>query len=123
MAQKKTGFDSYFEEKMRSPAFAKAYKAERATIDAVDEQVRRIVCELEAARCQLGLTKAKLAKECRSPAESVRRLLTSDEPNPTLTTVVSLALAMGFDIQVVPRRATAAKPAKRRAKARVRARG
>jgi DNA-binding phage protein len=101
MAAKKTGFDKFFDAQMRDPEFARGYRKARREIDAVD----RIVRALDEARIDLGMTKAQLAHAISAKPEIVRRLLTAKSPNPTLATVVKVAAALGYSVQLV-----AAKP-------------
>jgi DNA-binding phage protein len=101
MAARKTGFDKFVDAQMRDPAFARGYRKARSDIDAVD----RIVCALDDARIDLGMSKAQLAQAISAKPEIVRRLLTAKSPNPTLATVVKVAAALGFRVELV-----AAKP-------------
>jgi ribosome-binding protein aMBF1 (putative translation factor) len=94
----KTGFDKFFDEQMTQPSFAKDYKQARAEIDAIDQIVRA----LDNAREQLGLTKADLARAISAKPEIVRRLFTAEAPNPTLSTVVKVAIALGYELELVP---------------------
>jgi len=94
---RKTAFDRDFDEKMKSPEFARSYTEARQEIDAVD----RIVRALDAARLAEGMSKADLARAIRAKPEIVRRLFTQREPNPTLSTVVSLAEALGCRLELV----------------------
>jgi transcriptional regulator with XRE-family HTH domain len=95
----KAGFDKFFDEQMASPSFARAYGESRADIDAVDELVRR----LDEARVELGVSKAELARAISAKPEIVRRLFTTESPNPTLGTVVRLANALGYTLELVRR--------------------
>ena len=110
MAAKKTGFDKFFDAQMRDPEFARGYRKARREIDAVD----RIVRALDEARVDLGMTKAQLARVISAKPEIVRRLLTAKSPNPTLATVVKVAAALGYTVQLVPAKRT---PSRRRAAA------
>jgi len=94
----KTGFDKFFNEQMKAPSFAKAYAQSRAQVDAVDELVRR----LDETRLDLGMSKAELARAVSAKPEIVRRLFTTKKPNPTLETVIRLAHALGYSLQLVP---------------------
>lgn len=94
----KTGFDKFFDEQMTRPSFAEDYSQARAEVDAIDQLVRA----LDDAREQLGLTKADLARAISAKPEIVRRLFTAEAPNPTLSTVVKVAIALGYKLQLVP---------------------
>jgi DNA-binding phage protein len=95
---RKTGFEKYVRSRMDDPAFAKAYEAARAEVDAVDALMR----QLDAARRRARLTKADLARQASTPQESVRRLLTAKRSNPALQTVVRLATVVGLQVQLRP---------------------
>ncbi len=94
----RTGFDRYFDERMKDPAFAAEYSEARAEIDAVDTLIRA----LDQARERSGLTKADLARRIRAKPEIVRRLLTDASGNPTMTTVLEVASALGCHLELVP---------------------
>lgn len=93
----KTGFDKLFDEQMKSASFAKSYAEARAEVDAIDNMVRA----LDAARERSGLTKAELAAAIDARPEFVRRLFTAKSPNPTLSTLIRLAAAVGYRIELV----------------------
>ena len=71
---------------------------QRREIDAVD----RFVAAIEARRLELGLTKADLARLVGRKPESVRRLLSGNLVNPTLTTVSAMAAALGMEMVMKP---------------------
>lgn len=93
----KTGFDKFFDGQMKAPSLAKNYRETRAEVDAIDNMVRA----LDAARESSGLTKADLAAALDTPPEVVRRLFTTKHPNPTLSTVVRIAAALGYRVELV----------------------
>ncbi len=96
--RKKTGFDRFFEEQMKDPAFAAGYEKERARIDAID----RVIRVLDKARVELGMSKAELARSIAAKPEVVRRLFTVEAPNPTIGTVAKLASVLGLRLELVP---------------------
>ena len=102
MPRVKTGFDKYVRARMQDPEFASAYKEARAEIDAIDRLMRQI----DVARARARLSKADLARRASAPQESVRRLLTAKQSNPTLQTVVRLAQAVGLRVELVAVRAS-----------------
>jgi DNA-binding phage protein len=106
MAQKrrKTGFDRYLEEQLGRPAFRKAYAQARADIEPTDVVVRALLGTLDAARDAQHLTKAQLARRMDTKPEVLRRLFTAEAANPTLSTVVKVASALGYKVQLVPTR-------------------
>jgi hypothetical protein len=96
----KTGFDRYFSGRMKDRAFAAAYKEARTGIDSVDAFMR----SLEEARTTFGVSKAKLAQLTGTQPAAMRRLLTTDAPNPTLSTVMSILKSLGYGLALVPKR-------------------
>lgn len=96
-ARKKTGFDKFLDEQLESASFAKSYEEARAEVDAIDEILR----SLDAAREKAGFTKAELAALTEARPEVVRRLFTTKDPNPTLSTLVRLASALGYRVALV----------------------
>jgi DNA-binding phage protein len=94
----KTGFDRYFDERMRDPSFAAEYTQARTEIDALDGLIRA----LDDARERTGITKAELARRIDAKPEIVRRLLTDPEGNPTMSTVLRVAAALGCHLELVP---------------------
>ncbi len=95
----KTGFDRYFDERMQDSKFAEDYIQAREEIDSIDALIR----SLDSARERAGMTKADLARKVHAKPEIVRRLLTSADGNPTMSTVLKLAAALGCSLQLVPR--------------------
>jgi hypothetical protein len=75
----RTGFDRYFSERMKDREFAADYQEARQGIDSVDAFMR----SLEEARTTAGVSKAELAKLPGTQPAAMRRLLTTDSPNPT----------------------------------------
>ncbi len=96
----KTAFDLDFETYMKDPEFRAAYKRARARIDAIDDVIRT----LDAERAAQGMPKAELARRMGVPAEAIRRLFSTERPNPTMKTVVAAAEALGLKVQAVPAR-------------------
>lgn len=96
----KSGFEKYFESRMKDADFAAEYVKARREIDATDKLVRA----LDQVRVAKGLTKADLARQISAKPEIVRRLFTSRSPNPTISSVISIANALGFHLALVPNR-------------------
>ena len=96
----KTGFDRYFSARMKDRKFVSAYKKARAGIDSVDAFMR----SLEEARATAGVSKAKLAHLTGTQPAAMRRLLTTDAPNPTLGTVMGILKSLGYGLALVPKR-------------------
>lgn len=110
--REKTAFELDFERRMEDGEFRAAYEEARARIGAIDALVQK----LDAARETQGLTKAELARRMRVRAEVVRRLFSTDQPNPTINTVVGIANALGFEVTAVPKRTTRRKSSSPRRK-------
>lgn len=89
-------------ELLADPEAKAAYEPELAHIRAVD----RIVNALDAARVDLGVSKAEVARKLSMDPSALRRLLTSDDANPTLRTVAAIADAVGLQIKLVPKEAS-----------------
>jgi DNA-binding phage protein len=96
----KTGFDRYFSARMKDRKFASAYQEARTGIDSVDAFMR----SLEEARVVAGISKANLAVLTGTQPAAMRRLLTTDAPNPTLSTVMSILKSLGYGLALVPKR-------------------
>jgi DNA-binding phage protein len=96
----KTGFDRYFSAKMKDRKLASAYQEARQGIDSVDAFMR----SLDEARTTSGVSKAKLAQLTGTQPAAMRRLLTTDAPNPTLATVMSILKSLGYGLALVPKR-------------------
>lgn len=96
----KTGFDQFVEAQMKNERFAAEHAKAKQEILAVDEIVRA----LDAARVDLGMSKAELARQISTRPEVVRRLFTDEAANPTMATVVKLAEALNLRIELVPAR-------------------
>jgi transcriptional regulator with XRE-family HTH domain len=56
---------------------------------------------VETTRAARGLSKADLAKRSHLPAVTVRRLLTEDDANPTVSTALKMLRSMGLGLKVV----------------------
>lgn len=93
-----TIYEQYRNKRLADPDFRLHYEQHRAEIDAVD----RIVADIEARRVELGLTKADLARLVGRRPEAIRRLLSGNIVNPTLTTVSEMATVLGMEIVVKP---------------------
>jgi DNA-binding phage protein len=106
----KTGFDKFFAGQMSKRSFAKKYASAREQIDAVD----RIIRALDEVRVEHGVTKAQLARRISAKPEILRRLFTSKAPNPTLSTILRVAAALGYKMQLVPTKPLRSSPPNQR---------
>jgi DNA-binding phage protein len=98
MSKNKTAFDRYHEKRMKSPEYAETFKREHAYTKVVD----RLVNELDEIRDKLGLSKAELARKIGANPSIARRLFSTEQPNPTLSTMVKVLHAMGYELKIVP---------------------
>lgn len=98
MPTRKTAFDRYVDEQKKSPTFAAEYERVGAEILAVDDLIRLI----DAERVDLGMSKADLARKVSTTPAAMRRLLTSGEANPTITTVLDVLAAVGLRLTLLP---------------------
>ncbi|MCZ3389263.1 MAG: helix-turn-helix transcriptional regulator [Actinomycetia bacterium] len=83
---------------LESPEFLRDYVVESMRIATVDS----IVNAIDDAREAAGLTKAELARAIQKEPATIRRLLSSDNSNPTLGTLAEVAAALGLRITVEP---------------------
>jgi len=83
---------------LEDPEFLREYVVESMRIATIDDVVNAIDDAREAA----GLSKAELARAIQKEPATIRRLLSSDNSNPTLGTLAEVAAALGLRITVVP---------------------
>jgi DNA-binding phage protein len=91
-----TGAERYFADRSSEAGYREAYDTARARIDQID----RLVRSLDEHRERCGITKAELARRAELAPEVVRRLFSVDSPNPTISTLISIAEAL--DLEIVP---------------------
>jgi DNA-binding phage protein len=94
----RTGFDKFLEEKLSDSSFREEFEVARAEIAATDALIRA----LEGARAGRGISKAELARRISVKPEIVRRLLTDAAGNPTIATVLKVATALDYHLELVP---------------------
>lgn len=83
---------------LEDPEFLREYVVESMRIATIDGVVNAIDDAREAA----GLSKAELARAIQKEPATIRRLLSSDNSNPTLGTLAEVAAALGLRITVEP---------------------
>lgn len=83
---------------LEDPEFLREYVVESMRIATIDQ----IVNALDDARVAAGLSKAELARAIQKEPATIRRLLSSDNSNPTLGTLAEVAAALGLRITVEP---------------------
>jgi DNA-binding phage protein len=92
----RTGAERYRDRLADSTYGASSTRA-RERIDRVDSVMRAI----EERRRELDLSKAELGRRAGLTPEAVRRLLSTDTPNPTLSTLISIADALDLSFALI----------------------
>lgn len=85
-------------ERLEDPEYRAAYELASRRIARFDA----IINAFDARRRELGMTKAELARRSNLPPAAVRRLFSQQRKNPTLTTLVAIADALGLAVVAVP---------------------
>jgi len=94
-----TGAERYLAGRLADDQYREDFAVARERIEQVDSVIR----SFDSRRKELHLTKAELARRAGVKPEAIRRLFSVERPNPTLTTLVALAGALGLEIQTTPR--------------------
>lgn len=79
---------------LEDPEFLREYIGQSVRIATVDAMVNG----LDDAREAAGLSKAELARAIEVEPATIRRLFSSETPNPTLATLAEVAAALGMRI-------------------------
>jgi DNA-binding phage protein len=98
--RRKTAFDRDLEAQLKDPEFAREYHAARAEIAAVDKATNAFLRGLDKARIKRGLSKAELARRIGAEPAVMRRLLSAEGQNPTLTTLLKIASALRMEMEL-----------------------
>ena len=96
----KTSFDLELDEQLRDPKFARQFHAARHEIAATDKATNTFLRGLDKARIKRGLSKAELARRIGAEPAVMRRLLSVEGQNPTLTTLMKIATALGMAMEL-----------------------
>lgn len=99
--RRQTPFERRLTASRKNARYDHSYQKARSEIEAVDGAVRTLLREVDAAREKAHLSKAALAKRVSLPPETIRRLFTAEGQNPTATTLVKLARALGLRVALV----------------------
>lgn len=83
---------------LEDPNFLRDYIVESVRIQGID----RVMNQIEDARDEIGITKAQLARAINAKPASVRRLLSSKKPNPTIGTISEIAAVLGYSLTLSP---------------------
>jgi transcriptional regulator with XRE-family HTH domain len=86
------------ERDLLDPNFLREYVVASVRIATIDA----IVNDLDDARKAAGLSKADLASAIQAEPAAIRRLLSSDQVNPTLGTLAEVAAALGLRVTLEP---------------------
>lgn len=92
----KNSFENDLQENLKDPAFAEAYHREQAKIQMIDQ----LVNALDEARLSAGVTKSDIARSLQVEPANIRRFFTRRRSNPTLSTVIDIALSMGYELKL-----------------------
>jgi DNA-binding phage protein len=105
MTRPQTGAERYLADRLSDPGYRAEYEVAERRIALVD-----LIAALDARRADLGLSKAELARRAGMKPEAIRRLFSVAQPNPTLSTFVALAGALGLELR--PEASGSAAPAR-----------
>jgi ribosome-binding protein aMBF1 (putative translation factor) len=83
---------------MADPEYRHHFVLQSARVRAIDEMVNR----LNELRVAQGMSKAALARAIERDPAAVRRLLTAQQVNPTLSMIADLAAALGYRLSLEP---------------------
>jgi DNA-binding phage protein len=100
MVEPRTGAEHYLARQLDDPDYRRAYEDAKEQIDEIDTVIRA----LDDRRAELQLTKAELARRAGVKPESIRRLFSAENPNPTLATLLALTGALDLELRPAPRR-------------------
>lgn len=96
----RTAFDLDLAEQLKDTEFAREYRTARAEIAAVDKATNAFLHGLDKARIKRGLSKAELARRIGAEPAVMRRLLSGEGQNPTLTTLLKIAAALRMEMEL-----------------------
>jgi DNA-binding phage protein len=99
MIEPRTGAERYLAHRLTDREYRTACEDAKERIDQIDSVIRA----LDDRRADLRLTKAELARRAGVKPEAIRRLFSTERPNPTLATLVALADALGLELRPEPR--------------------
>lgn len=88
------------ERALADPAMRERYERTRRSVTAT----RQLLQLIDAERERAGLTKAELAERVGATPSAVRRLLTAEDSNPTLRTLLGLFDALDLEFSVKPKK-------------------
>jgi DNA-binding phage protein len=95
-----TSFEMELNEQLKNPQFARQFQTARDEIASVDKATNAFLSALDKVRIRRGLTKAELARRIGAEPAVMRRLLSAEGQNPTLTTLLKIAAALGLQLEL-----------------------
>ncbi len=98
MAKFNSAFYQDLERNLKNPEFAAAFHRETIRIKMIDE----LINQLDQARAMEGLSKTELALALQQEPANIRRFFTAKRPNPTISSLIDISLALGFRIKLEP---------------------
>jgi len=98
MTSNQSAFWDDLAQDLEDPEFLREYVAESMRIATIDH----VMSTIDDAREAAGLSKAELARAILKEPATIRRLLASDNSNPTLGTLAEVAAVLGLRITVEP---------------------
>jgi DNA-binding phage protein len=93
-----SAFYQDLEKNLKDPEFAALFELEGMRIKMIDD----LINQLDDLRLLEGNSKVDLARKLQVEPANVRRFFTSKRRNPTITSVVELALALGYKLTLEP---------------------
>lgn len=95
-----TSFDLELKEQLKDPRFARQFRAAQGEVASIDKATNALLSALDKVRIRRGLTKAELARRIGAEPAVMRRLLSAEGQNPTLTTLLKIAAALGMEFEL-----------------------
>lgn len=80
---------------LQDPEFASQFLIEQLKVEMLDEMINA----LDSRRIALGSSKAELARRLRAKPSSIRRFFSKPKSNPTIETVIEVALSVGYQLK------------------------
>jgi ribosome-binding protein aMBF1 (putative translation factor) len=98
MAKFNGAFYQDLESNLKDPEFAALFELEGMRIKLIDD----LINQLDDLRMLEGISKMDLARKLQVEPANIRRFFTSKKRNPTITSVVDLALSLGYKLTLEP---------------------
>ena len=95
MTKQKGQFWQDLEQDFQDPEFASQFLIEKLKVEILDEMINA----LDSRRIEIGSSKAELARRLRAKPSSIRRFFSKPKANPTIETVIEVALSVGYQLK------------------------